>query len=71
MSLAFPAESERSNYLRAGLNVGATYDDNALLTPTNTLGNTAFSVFPNISIEQTRPRMKWALDYAAGFTVTG
>jgi hypothetical protein len=69
MSLAFPAESERSNYLRAGLNVGATYDDNALLTPTNTLGNTAFSFFPNISIEQARPRMKWTLGYAAGLTV--
>jgi hypothetical protein len=69
MSLAFRSEQERSNYLRGGLNVGGTYDDNALLTPHNTLGNTTFSVFPNISIEQARSRMKWTLGYAAGLTV--
>jgi len=69
MSLALRSESERSNYIRGGLNVGGTYDDNALLTPHNTLGNTTFSVFPNISIEQARSRMKWTLGYAAGLTV--
>src|SRR5882757_6776928 len=46
LSLALRSESERSNYLRGGLNVGGTYDDNALLTPHNTLGNTTFSIFP-------------------------
>ena len=69
ISLAFRSEQERSNYLRGGLNVGGTYDDNALLTPHNTLGNTTFSVFPNISIEQVRSRMKWTFGYAAGLTV--
>ena len=69
LSVALRSESERSNYLRAGVNVGATYDDNALLTPHNTLGNTTFSVFPNISLEQTRSRMSWKLGYAAGLTV--
>jgi hypothetical protein len=69
MSLAFRSEQERSNYLRGGLNVGGTYDDNALLTPNNTLGNTTFSVFPNISIELARSRVKWTLGYAAGLTV--
>src|SRR5213594_4041920 len=33
MSLALRSELERSNYLRAGLNVGAAYNDNALMTP--------------------------------------
>src|SRR5882672_5347964 len=69
MSVALRSELERSNYLRGGLNVGATYDDNALLTPDNTLRNTTFSVFPNISLEQARARMKWKLGYAAGLTV--
>jgi hypothetical protein len=69
MSLVLRSESERSNYIRGGLNVGGAYDDNALLTPHNTLGNTTFSVFPNISIEQARSRMKWTLGYAAGLTV--
>src|SRR5205814_3838961 len=57
------------NYLRGGLNVGGTYDDNAFLTPHNIIGNTTFSVFPNISLDQTRSRIKWALSYAAGLTV--
>jgi hypothetical protein len=69
LSVALRSESERSNYLRGGLNVGSTYDDNTLLTPHNTVGNTTFSVFPNISLEQARSRVKWTLGYAAGLTV--
>jgi hypothetical protein len=69
MSLAFSSEQDRSNYLRGGLNVGATYDDNALLVSTEAVGNTTFSVFPNIALEQTVPRMHWKLGYAAGLTV--
>jgi hypothetical protein len=69
LSLALRSESERSNYLRAGLNVGATYDDNTLLTPHQTLSDTTYSVFPNISMEQVRPRMTWKLGYAGGLTV--
>ena len=56
LSVALRSESERSNTLRAGVNVGATYDDNALLTPHNELGNTTYSVFPNLSLEQVRSR---------------
>lgn len=69
MSLAFRSELERSNYIRGGLNVGAAYDDNTLLTSSSTIGNTTYSVFPNISIEQARSRMHWTLGYAAGVTV--
>jgi hypothetical protein len=69
MSLAFRSEQERSNYLRAGLNVGAAYDDNTQMTSTQPIGNATYSVFPNISIEQTRSRMRWTLEYAAGLTV--
>lgn len=68
-TLAFTSEMERSNYLRGGINVGGTYDDNSLLTPTNELTNTSYSIFPNISLEQTRSRMRWTLGYAAGLTV--
>jgi hypothetical protein len=69
MSLAFTSEVERSNYLRGGLNVGAAYDDNALLAPANGVGNTTYSVFPNIAIEQTTSRIRWSLGYAGGLTV--
>lgn len=68
-SLAFRAEQERSNYLRGGLNVGATYDDNASLTSQGAVSNTTYSIFPNITVEQTFPRMRWNLGYAAGLTV--
>jgi len=68
-SLAFPSEQQRSNYLRGGLNVGAAYDDNAVLGPSSGVGNTTYSVFPNIAIEQTMPRIHWSLGYAAGLTV--
>lgn len=68
-SLAFPSEQERSNYLRGGLNVGAAYDDNALLAADGGVGNTSYSVFPNVALEQTLPRLRWSLGYAAGLTV--
>jgi hypothetical protein len=68
-SLVFLSEMERSNYLRGGVNIGAGYDDNALLTSSGQVGNTTFSVFPNIAIEQSTSRTRWDLGYAAGLTV--
>lgn len=68
-TLAFTSEMERSNYLRGGINVGGTYDDNALLTSSDELTNTTYSVFPNIRMEQSRSRARWTLGYAAGLTV--
>jgi hypothetical protein len=68
-SLDFISEMERSNYLRAGLNVGAAYDDNALLSSSNGVGNTTFSVYPDIALEQTMSRMHWKIGYAGGLTV--
>jgi hypothetical protein len=68
LSLALTSE-QTSNTLRGGVNVGAAYDDNALLSPTNGEGNTSFSVYPNIAIEQSRSRVRWNLGYAGGLTV--
>jgi hypothetical protein len=68
-SLAFRSEMERSNYIKGGVNVGADYDDNAFLTSSGQVGNTTFSVFPNIAIEQSTSRVRWSLGYAAGLTV--
>ena len=69
VALAFTSEMERANYLRGGVNISAGYNDNALLSANAQEGNTTFSVFPNIAIEQTRSRMRWSLSYAAGLTV--
>jgi len=67
--LVLTTEMERSNYLRGGINISEGYNDNALLTPVAQEGNNTFSVFPNIALAQSTPRMRWSLDYAAGLTV--
>jgi hypothetical protein len=69
ISPAFLSEMERSNYLRGGVNVGATYDDNPLLAPSGAVGNASLSIFPNIKIDEATPRMRWTLGYAGGLTV--
>ncbi len=68
-STAFLSELQRSNYLRGGVNVGATYDDNALLAATGQRSNTSETIFPNIKIEETSSRTRWSLGYAGGLTV--
>jgi hypothetical protein len=67
-SSAFLPELQRSNYLRGGVNVGAAYDDNALLLP-NGESNTSETIFPNIRIEESSSRTRWSLGYAGGLTV--
>ena len=69
ISSAFLSELERSNYLRGGVNVGATYDDNPLLLSSGAVSNTSESIFPNIKIEESSSRTRWTLGYAGGLTV--
>jgi hypothetical protein len=69
MSSSFTPELERSNYLRAGVNVGATYDDNPLLLSSGVHSNTSETIFPNIRIEESSSRMRWSFGYAGGLTV--
>ena len=68
-SLSFLSEMERANYLRGGVNVGAAYDDNALLAPRGQVGNMTYSVFPSVALDQSTSRMRWTLGYGAGLTV--
>ena len=68
-SLAFSSELERSNYIRGGITVGATYDDNARnVLPTAQIGDFSYSILPNIQLDQTRSRLHWVLGYIGGFT---
>jgi hypothetical protein len=69
ISPALLSEMERSNYLRAGLNVGATYDDNPLLLSAGAVGEASVSIFPNIKIDESTSRLRWTLGYAGGLTV--
>jgi hypothetical protein len=68
-STAFLSEMERSNYLRGGVNVGATYDDNPLLLSSGVQSNTSETIFPNVRIEESTSRARWSLGYAGGLTV--
>jgi hypothetical protein len=70
-SLSFSPEMERSNYLRLGIGVGATYDDNAsnASTPEGRIGDFGYTVTPSIQLDQTRSRLHWTLGYNAGLTV--
>jgi hypothetical protein len=68
-TLSFSSETERSNYLRGGISVGANFDDNALNATTNPTSDTSYSVLPYIALDQTRSRLKWTLDYHGGLTV--
>ena len=68
-SLSFSSELERSNYLRGGISVGATYDDNAANSATARLGDFSYSILPNIQLDQTRSRLHWVLGYFGGVTV--
>ena len=67
--LTFAPELDRHNYLRTGLSAGAEYNDNALISPTNELSNTSYTFFPTLSIDQSRSRIRMALNYAGGVTV--
>lgn len=65
----FLHELERSNYLRGGVNVSGTYDDNPLLLSSGVESNTSESIFPNIAIQESSSRARWTLGYAGGLTV--
>jgi hypothetical protein len=69
ISSAVLSEMERSNYLRAGLNVGGTYDDNPLLLSGRAVSNTSKTIFPNLRIEESSSRIRWSLGYAGGLTI--
>src|SRR5581483_3171435 len=69
-SLAFSPELARTNYLDGGINVGTTFDDNALSTETNHVSNFNYSVMPHIALRQSRGRVGWKINYAAGFVAS-
>ncbi len=68
-SLEFSQELEHSNYLRGGVNVGATYDDNLLSVSGPRIGGYSYSVMPDIAIDLSRPRAVMVLDYSGGYQV--
>jgi hypothetical protein len=67
-SMGFTSET-RSNYLRGGLAFGSAYDSDAT-TGTNgqAISDVSYSIWPSFSLDQTRSRLHWVLNYTPGFT---
>jgi len=64
-----PTSEERSNFLRGGLTFDTAYSDNVLTgLDGKPVSDVSYSIWPTISIDQTRPRLHWSLSYAPGFT---
>jgi hypothetical protein len=67
-SMGFTSET-RSNYLRGGLVFGSAYDDAATVGANGRpVSDVSYSVWPTISLDQTRSRLHWVFTYSPGFT---
>src|ERR1700690_3093269 len=67
-SMGFTSET-RSNYLRGGLVFGSAYDDNVVPgSAGHPVSDVSYSVWPTISLDQTRSRLHWLLTYSPGYT---
>ena len=67
--MGFTSET-RSNYLRGGLIFSTAYDSDAT-TGTNgqPISDVSYSIFPTISLDQTRSRLHWVFNYSSGVYV--
>lgn len=70
---AYPGKvgaDERSNFLRAGLVVTGSYNDNILPGDgTQKVGDSSYSIVPTISIDRRTPHDSLDLSYSSGFTL--
>src|SRR5579863_1536204 len=67
-SMGFTSET-RSNYLRGGLAFSSAYNSD-VTTGSNgqPISDVSYSIFPTISLDQTRSRLHWVFTYTPGFT---
>ena len=61
------AEVPRSNYVNWGARVGTHFDDNALNTTSNPVRDDVSQFQPWVTLNLTRPRWQWMLDYRPSF----
>ena len=63
------ASETRANYLLGGLTFGTAYSDNVLGgISDHPVSDVSYSLWPTLTIDQTRSRLHWFLSYAPGFT---
>ena len=67
-SMGFTSDT-RSNYLRGGLVFSTAYNTDAV-TGSNgqPVSDVSYSIWPTISLDQTRSRLHWVLSYSPGYT---
>ena len=66
--MGFTSET-RENYLRGGLVFSSAYDDEATVGANGQpISDVSYSIWPTISLDQTRSRLHWVLSYSPGFT---
>ncbi|HXZ39900.1 MAG TPA: hypothetical protein VEG68_04110 [Terriglobales bacterium] len=64
-----PVSEVRSNYLRAGLTFNTAYNDNVFGGVTaNAVSDVSYSIWPNLALDETTPRLHSVLTYSPGFT---
>jgi hypothetical protein len=67
-SMGFTSET-RSNYLRGGLIFSTAYDSEVTTgTSGQPISDVSYSIWPTISLDETRPRFHWTLSYSPGYT---
>jgi hypothetical protein len=68
-SMGFSSET-RANYLRGGLVFSSAYDTDATSSANGQpVSDVSYSVWPTISLDQTRSRFHWVFNYSPGFTL--
>jgi hypothetical protein len=67
-SLAFAGETPRSNYVSGGLSFDTIYDDNILPSSGRAVSDVRYGLWPSLSLQQSRSRVGWDLNYSPGFT---
>lgn len=67
-SMAFSSEMERSNYLRGGVSVQATYNDNVFNSVPKE-ADESYTISPSIAFDMSRSRLHWNLNYSPGFSL--
>jgi hypothetical protein len=66
--MSFTADESRRNFLRGGLQFSSAYDDNVFPSGGRPVSDVSYSVWPSISLDQSRPRLTWTASYLGGFT---
>ena len=67
-SMAFAAETPRTNFVRGNMRFGTAYDDNILPSSSTAVSDVTYSIWPSITLNQSRSTLRWDLTYTPGFT---